>query len=48
MMDGRFDQHFLELFATSEEHADQDLLWVAVVFSVVVSLAFGFGALLAA
>jgi hypothetical protein len=48
MMDGRFDQHFLELFATSEDQADQDLQWVPIVFSVVVSLAFGFGALLAA
>lgn len=47
MMDGRFDQHLLELYANSPDQTDHDLQWVPIVFSVMVSLAFGFVALLA-
>jgi hypothetical protein len=48
MMDGRFDQHFLEVFATSQDQSDQDVHWLPIVFSLLLSVVFGFGALLAA
>jgi hypothetical protein len=47
MMDGRFDQHFLEAFATSQDQSDQDVQWLPVVLSLLMSIVFGFGALLA-
>ena len=48
MMDGRFDQHFLEAFATSQDQSDQGVQWLPVVFSLLVTSVFGFGALLKA
>lgn len=48
MMDGRFDQHFLEVFATSQDQSDQDVQWLPIVFSLLVSIVFSFGALLTA
>jgi hypothetical protein len=48
MMDGRFDQHFLEVFATSQDQSDQSVQWLLIVFSLLVTTVFGFGALLMA
>lgn len=47
MMDGRFDQHFLELFAKQQDDCDQRVPWLFLSVALA-SLALGVGALLAA
>jgi hypothetical protein len=48
MMDGRFDQHFLEVFATSQNQSDQEVQWLPIAFSLMAAIVFGFGALVTA
>lgn len=50
MFDGRFDQHFLEIFAEAQDQAqakeDNTVLWAMLVAALVVSVALGSGAIL--
>lgn len=48
MIDGRFDQHFLEIFAQAQSFADAERRapWTSVIAALVVSIVFGAGAVL--
>lgn len=47
MIDGRFDQHFLEIFAREQSHAEAErkVPWSSIVAGLVALALFGVGAI---